>query len=259
MEGKVENVLHNNYDKEGTIRMIRYYGFGLLCLMMSMFYIHSLGITGEMGEGQEILGSCATRLIQDYNRTRNIELALSKINGYVIDPDEVFSFNSTMGPRSARRGYLPAPVLFHDKRSIQIGGGICQISSTLYNAALLADLEIIERHRHSSPITYLPLGLDATVSYHYKDLKFKNTHPFPIMIMTSVSEEIMTISITGKEKLPYDVEILTKVTEIEPPFQDRSSESGKEILRYRIKRKNGFILEKEYLGRDYYHPVRGEE
>jgi len=63
----------------------------------------------------------------------------------------------------------------------------------------------------------------------------------------------------GKERLPYEVEILTKVTEIEPPFQDRSSESGKEVLRYRIKRKNGTVVEQEYLGRDYYHPVRGNE
>ena len=236
-----------------------YYGFGFMCLMISLFYCYSSGITGEMGEDREILGSCATRLIQDYNRTRNIELALSKIHGFVIDPGKIFSFNRIIGARSARRGFLPAPVLFHDKKSIQIGGGICQISSTLYNAALLADLEIVERHRHSSPITYLPLGLDATVAYHYKDLRFRNTHPFPIMIMTSVSEDIMTISIMGRERLTYDVEILTDVTEIEPPFQDRASESGKEILRYRIKRKNGIVLEKEYLGRDYYHPVRGDE
>ena len=256
--------MFNNYRRmkdnirlyRGTVKRIRQYGVGFMCLIMTLFCYHSIGITGEE---EEILGSCATRLIQDYNRTRNIELALSKINGFMIDPGKVFSFNRIIGARSARRGYLPAPVLFHDKRSIQIGGGICQISSTLYNAALLADLEIIERHRHSSPITYLPLGLDATVAYHYKDLKFKNTHPFPIMIMTSVSEDIMTISIMGKEKLPYEVEIMTKVTEIEPPFQDRSSESGKEVLRYRIKQKNGIVLEKEYLGRDYYHPVRGDE
>ena len=206
-----------------------------------------------------ILGSCATQLIENYNRTKNIELALKKIHGYSVDSGKVFSFNKALGPRSAGRGYLPAPVLFQDKKSIQIGGGICQVSSTLYNAALLADFEVIERSRHSSPITYLPLGLDATVAYGYRDLKFKNIHPFPVYIMTSISEDIMTISITGKEKLPYDVELITRVTEIEAPFPGESSETGKEVLRYRIKSREGVVMEKEYLGRDYYHPIRGDE
>jgi vancomycin resistance protein YoaR len=117
---------------------------------------------------------------------------------------------------------------------------------------------VVERSRHSSPITYLPLGLDATVAYGYKDFKFKNTHPFPIQILISVTGQVMTISILGPEKLPYDVELATQVTEIESPFPERSSESGKEVMRYRIKKRGGLVIEKEYLGRDYYHPVRGD-
>lgn len=206
----------------------------------------------------QILGSCATHLIDNYDRTKNIETALGRLQGLVIKPGKAFSFNWFVGRRTARRGYLPAPVLFQDKKSIQIGGGICQVSSTLYNAALLSDLEILERHRHSSPITYLPLGLDATVAYGYKDLRFKNPHPFPIRISANIAEDTLTISILGEKKLPYDIEVTTRVAEIESPFPDRTAEPGKEVMRYRIRKKDGVVLEKEFLGRDYFHPVRGE-
>jgi len=229
---------------------------------LTIYIVILYGLSGypsfasEDGQGV-ILGSCATHPIENYNRTKNIEQALNKLQGRVISPGKVFSFNWVVGPRTVRRGFLPAPVLFQDKKSIQIGGGICQVSSTLYNAVLLAGLEVSERYRHSSPINYLPLGLDATVVYGYKDLKFKNIHPFPIYIMTSLTENTMTITIIGKEKLSYDVELVTQVTEIESPFPGSLSETGKEVMRYRIKRKEGVVIEKEYLGRDYYHPVKG--
>ena len=211
------------------------------------------------GSGQNIiLGSCATVLSENENRTKNIERASNKLHRRVVAPGKRFSFNRSVGNRTARRGYLPAPVLFQDKRSIQIGGGICQVSSTLYNAVLLAGLEVTERHRHSSPITYLPIGLDATVVYGYRDLKFKNPNPFPVLISTSISEETLTISILGSEKLPYEVALETQVTEIESPFPGRFTEAGVEVLRYRLKRRGGVVLEREYLGRDYYHPVEGE-
>jgi vancomycin resistance protein YoaR len=205
----------------------------------------------------QILGSCATLLIDNYDRTKNIETALGRLQGLAIKPGQTFSFNGAVGRRTAWRGYLPAPVLFQDKKSIQIGGGICQVSSTLYNAALLSGLEVLERHRHSSPITYLPLGLDATVAYGYKDLKFKNTHPFPIRISGAIAQDTLTISILGTERLPQEIEITTRVTEIEAPFPDRNAEPGKEVMIYRIRKKDGVVLEQEFLGRDYFHPVKG--
>ncbi|MBW1941693.1 MAG: VanW family protein [Deltaproteobacteria bacterium] len=226
--------------------------FFFLPLLLSS---HAIGMDSQ---SDQILGSCATLLIDNYDRTRNIEMAIGRLQGLVIEPGRVFSFNRAVGRRTARRGYLPAPVLFQDKKSIQIGGGICQVSSTLYNAVLLSDLEVVERHRHSSPVTYLPLGLDATVAYGYKDLKFKNTLPIPIRISTAIAEDILTISILGKEKMPYEIEIITRVTEIEAPFPDRTAEPGKEVMRYRIRKRDGVVLEQEYLGRDYFHPVRGE-
>ncbi len=203
-----------------------------------------------------ILGSCATALVPDRNRTMNIDLALKRLQGVTVESGKIFSFNKAVGRRTAGRGFLPAPVLFQNRLNNLIGGGVCQVSSTLYNAALLADLEIVERYRHSSPVTYLPLGLDATVSYGYRDLRFRNTRPFPVMITASLTEEMMTLSVLGVEKLPYDVELVTEVSEIEAPFRDQDSESGKEVRRYRLKIRDGIVIEKEYLGRDYYHPVR---
>jgi vancomycin resistance protein YoaR len=211
---------------------------------------------GEGGMGM-ILGSCATRISENPDRTKNIALGLERIDGIIMEPDTVFSFNRVVGSRTARRGFLPAPVLFQDKKSIQVGGGICQVSSTLYNAALLADMEILERYRHSSPVTYLPLGLDATVSFGYRDLRFRNPHPFPVMIVTSMSEDLLSISVMAAKRLDYDVEVITEVTEVDAPFPGRASETGKEIKRYRLKRRKGEIIQKEYLGRDYYHPVQG--
>jgi len=194
-------------------------------------------------------------LTDDNNRIKNIELALKKIHGRRLDPGRIFSFNRTVGNRLPRRGFLPAPVLFQDKKSIQIGGGICQVSSTLYNAALLADLEVVERYRHSSPISYLPLGLDATVAYGFRDMRFKNIHTFPVRIMTQIQEDTITVTIVGKGRLSYEVQLETRVREIESPFPQQLSQPGKEVLRYRIKKQGGRVIEREYLGKDYYHPV----
>jgi vancomycin resistance protein YoaR len=232
----------------------RYFLLTILCLLL----FSTERLFAAEGEPTEILGSCATELLDHYGRTKNIELAVHSIQGYTLKPGRIFSFNRVVGSRSERRGFRPAPVLFQDKKSIQVGGGICQVSSTLYNAALLADMEILERSRHSSPVSYLPLGLDATVAYGYKDFKFRNGHPFSVVIDASLSEDFLTISILGKKKLPYDVDLTTRVTEIESPFSDQGSESGKEVIVYRLKRKEGLMIAKEYIGRDYYHPVKGE-
>jgi len=230
--------------------------FSLMILCLLLF---SMGrLFAWDGEPTEILGSCATVMLDHDDRTKNIELAVHRIQGYTLKPGKIFSFNRVVGSRSVRRGFRPAPVLFQDKKSIQVGGGICQVSSTLYNAALLADMEILERSRHSSPVSYLPLGLDATVAYGYKDFKFRNRHNFPVVIDASLSEDILTVSILGEERLPYEVDLTTRVTEIESPFPDQASQSGKEVIVYRLKSSGGLMIEKEYVDRDYYHPVSGD-
>lgn len=117
------------------------------------------------------------------NRCFNIRLAASALDGKVILPGEVFSYNDTVGERTMERGFRLAPVFINKEHSIGVGGGVCQVSTTLYNAAVVSTgLELVERHHHSLDVPYIAPGRDATVVYGYLDLKFKNNKPFPVLI-----------------------------------------------------------------------------
>ena len=102
---------------------------------------------------------------------------MEKISGKILLPGETFSYNQTVGPRTRATGFLPAPAIVHEALRPVIGGGICQVSSTLFDAVLLSDLKVLERHRHYTPVNYLPLGMDATISWGTKDFRFRNTSP----------------------------------------------------------------------------------
>jgi vancomycin resistance protein YoaR len=134
------------------------------------------------------------------NRISNIKTASEELNHTVIYPDEVFSFNETLGRRTKDKGYKEAPILSKGEKAKGTGGGICQISSTLYNAALLADMEIVERHRHSKKVPYVPEGKDATVVYNSKDFKFRNTKDYPVEIVVKITEDGIRISLNKKEE-----------------------------------------------------------
>jgi len=134
------------------------------------------------------------------NRISNIKTASEELNHTVVNPGEVFSFNETLGRRTKDKGYKEAPILSHGEKAKGTGGGICQISSTLYNAALLADMEIVERHRHSKNVPYVPEGKDATVVYNSKDLKFRNTKDYPVEIVIKITEDEIRISLVKKEE-----------------------------------------------------------
>ena len=116
------------------------------------------------------------------NRSTNLRLAIKSINGTVLQPGDTFSFNGVVGERTAARGYKTA-IVFEGGQSVPgLGGGICQVSSTLFNAALMANQKIVERHYHSATISYVPLGRDATVAYGSKDFKFRNNKSVPVKI-----------------------------------------------------------------------------
>jgi vancomycin resistance protein YoaR len=117
---------------------------------------------------------------EDANRTDNIKLAALKTNGTLLYPGSIFSFNEIVGPREKECGFKEALEIVDGEFVPGIGGGICQVSSTLYNAVLLANLDIVERSNHSRPLSYVPLGQDATVAYDALDFKFSNnTHHHP--------------------------------------------------------------------------------
>ena len=130
-------------------------------------------------------------------RCNNIEIATSVVNGTIVMPGEVFSFNDVVGPRTVERGYQEAGTYVGNKVEPGIGGGICQVSTTLYRAAMKANLRSLERTNHSMAVGYAQPGLDATVSYGYIDYKFKNTYDFPIYIQGITSGKVLSYNIYG--------------------------------------------------------------
>ena len=142
-----------------------------------------------------LITTSTTRYQPDTDRASNVELAAASINGTVLQPGETFSYNKVVGPRTSERGYKIAPVYINGEHSEGLGGGVCQVSSTIYAGLKYAGLKATERHEHSLPVNYLPSGYDATVAYGSLDLKFKNTFDKPIVIETKTDRGILTINI----------------------------------------------------------------
>lgn len=133
------------------------------------------------------------------NRTENIRLAAKALDGKLLAPGERFSFNKSVGERVAEAGYKEALIIQGNTFTPGLGGGVCQVSSTLYNVVLLAHLEILERHRHSLPVNYVPPGRDATVSFPILDFKFKNSTDAHLLIRSFVAENTLTFQLFKKE------------------------------------------------------------
>ena len=149
---------------------------------------------------------------RDENVRANIEKAAAKLNGVVIPSNKKFSFNATVGITDQAHGYKDAPVILHDKIIQAAGGGVCQVSSTLYNAVLLANLDIVYRVNHSHQVKYVPVGLDATVADNGPDFKFKNNTDTPIYIKTIIKDNQLIVKLFGK-KSDNIVHVYTKTTE----------------------------------------------
>lgn len=137
--------------------------------------------------------------VKNKARSHNISLAVEAINNHVMFPGEVFSFNKVVGKRTSEKGYLPAPVIIKGKVYKDFGGGICQVSSTLFNAVDLAGIEIVERYSHSKRVPYVPPGRDATVSWYGPDFAFKNKLNQPILIRANTFGGILIINIFSSE------------------------------------------------------------
>ena len=142
------------------------------------------------------------------SRANNVKLAVSRINGTELMPGEEFSYDKTILPRNSQNGYMAAPVYVGNKVESGMGGGICQPSSTLYVAALYANMEILERHNHSLMVSYLPPGLDATIAEGVLDFRFKNSTEYPIKINASADKGVLTFTIMGYNPNNVKVEII---------------------------------------------------
>ena len=144
----------------------------------------------------KVLGDYTTKFTAEpKSRNMNISHAAESIDGIVIEPGEIFSYNNAVGPTTQKNGYKRARIFVRGKKSYGYGGGVCQVSSTLYNAATEADMEIIERHNHSLPVEYVPKGKDAATSYGGIDFKFKNPFDYPVKIDAKVTDESVTVRI----------------------------------------------------------------
>lgn len=153
------------------------------------------------------------------NRAYNVELAAQKINGIVLADGDEFSYNKAVGNANAANGFKMATVFSNGKVVEGIGGGVCQVSSTLYCSVLRSDLFVTERHNHSLPIGYVPGGQDATVSYGSLDFKFKNNTGTPIKIVAQCSNRNVTISILGNASAKKNVEVTSqKISSVEAPM-----------------------------------------
>ena len=207
----------------------------------------------------------------NHSRSKNLQIAADKINGTVLMPGEIFSFNNVVGERTVAEGYENAKIYSNGQVVDGLAGGICQISSTLYNVVLLSNLEIVERYNHSFTTSYVSAGRDATVVYGIKDFKFKNTRNYPIKIEASVSNGVATFSIYGiKEKDEYTVKIIPKTTQTIPyttqTIEDSTLEpgtmkvtqagaSGCKVTTYKELYLNGVLISNEILSNDVYQTM----
>jgi vancomycin resistance protein YoaR len=141
-------------------------------------------------------------------RTHNIRLAVKAINNTVVFPEETFSFNKVVGKRTAINGYLKAPVIIRGEFSEDYGGGICQVSSTLFNAVDNAGLHIVQRFSHSREVPYIPPGRDATVSWYGPDFVFKNKYNQPILLQAKTLGNKLIIKVFSSEVINYKPRIV---------------------------------------------------
>lgn len=179
------------------------------------------------------------------NRTTNLILAANKINGTVLMPGETFSYNKTVGARTIAAGYKEAPIYVSGKVEDGIGGGICQIATTLYNAVLYANLEVVERSNHQFVPSYAGASRDATVVYGAIDFKFKNNREYPIKINCSVSNGIANFKIFGlKSENDYEVQITSRTT--------GTTSNAIYSEAYKTLKKNGNIVSTERISKDTY-------
>lgn len=188
-------------------------------------------------EKYKTLGTYTTKTTSNKDRNENIRLASASLNGKILQPGEEFSFNDTTGARTTEKGYKPAGAYVNGVLVEEPGGGVCQVSSTLYNAVVFSGLKTTERHAHSYEPSYVTPGEDAMVSYGGPDMKFKNTSDFPIAIRASFASQELTISIYGVQILEDGVKVRMhseKISELDPPAptyeEDPTLQPGVEVV-----------------------------
>ena len=247
------------------MRKTRFLPFFIALFFLSAFYFFPVQqVNADSGIA---IADFSTRYDEkDGGRSENIRLSASFIDGITLQAYGEFSFNQTVGKRTAERGFKEAKVIVSGEFVKGVGGGVCQVSTTLYNATLLAGLTATEWHPHSLQVSYVPPSKDAMVSL-YSDLKIFNPHPFPVRFSLTAKGGVLRVKIYG-EGDGYTYKTVSKTLgEIPPPPPIEKVGEKEEILRYEragiksvlyLQRyKNGSLVSQTLLRSDEYRAVRG--
>lgn len=183
---------------------------------------------------QDKLGTYSTNVSGTAARLNNVRLAAQACDGTILLADEVFSYNDVVGQRTAERGYQKAGAYLNGATVQELGGGICQVSSTLYSATVLSNLEIVQRQNHTYESTYIPLGMDATVSWGGPDYQFKNNTKYPIKVVASYSGGVLTCQIWGTKTdeitVKFTHEVLATISYGTVKQEDSSMAAGTSVV-----------------------------
>lgn len=229
---------------------------------MSLFSFILLGTIFYPRE--EVIGSFITSLEgRTDNQIHNLKLSAKAIDGLILKPGQIFSFNDVAGPWSRDKGYRKAYVSYTGLLFPALGGGVCQVSSTLYNAVLLAGLEVLERGPHYWCPNYVAPGRDSAVAYGQLDLKFRNNLPKPIRIKARIWGNKFIVEILSRYKPSFSVEIISERKKIKSPryilTEKREifpkAREGYKVELYRVFFKDGEEIQREFLSSDEYPPL----
>ena len=209
-------------------------------------------------------------------RNENLRVGCEHVNGTVLKPGETFSMNEALGPQTYENGYRNAAVIVNGKIEDGLAGGVCQITSTLYNAVILAELKVVERSNHSLAVAYVPLGQDAAVAGDYKDLKFQNDTDYPIYIETYLSGNKLIANVYGYEIhdsgrevefenivdsiIPKPAEKITEDPELPKDYREVTyyGKEGKKVSTYKIVYENGVQISREFFSKSTYSATADE-
>ena len=192
------------------------------------------------------------------NRVNNMALAVSRINGVALAPGEEFSMNETILDRTKQNGYYLAPAIRNGTYEKEYGGGVCQVSSTLFNAVMMADLSVTERHHHSWPMTYVPIGRDATIATGFKDFRFVNDTDGELIIFAHLDRKAkkITVQLYGVRSSDFDhIQVVSKRTGSLPSkgtkvLLDESLSAGSRMVEREERRGKTSVTYKEYYDAD---------
>ncbi len=242
-----------------------------LLFASALFFCFFTGVTPARAEenpyGWEKISSYTTYYDEgDRGRCQNISIAASLVHGVTVQAYGEFSFNATVGERTEKQGFQEAKIILNGEYVSGVGGGVCQVSTTLYNAALKSGLEVVEYHPHSLRVGYIPPSRDAMVSTG-SDLKLFNPHAFPVYLSAEVFKGGIRIAFFGKNE-GYRYELSSKIlAEIPPPEPIVKEGDRDEIIRspkngvksecYLEGYKGGLLLFRKRIRTDEYQPVQG--